>query len=87
MYLIVHVVNIYEDKDGQEDPIYNDVRESRMVGNGVATSSDIYNLPPYFSGVTYSTKNDRITKNQPNKTRALLTRSRTAGLEEYGHWF
>lgn len=79
--MIVHVVTNYEDKKGQEDPIYNDVSESRMVGNGVAISSDIYNLPPHFCGVTYSTKN------QPNQSKAPLTRSRTVGLEEYGHWY
>lgn len=52
-----------------------------MVGNGVAISSDIYDLPPHFCGVTYSTKN------QPNQSKAPLTRSRTVGLEEYGHWY
>lgn len=74
-------VTNYEDKEEQEDPIYNDVSESRMVGNGVAISSDIYDLPPHFCGVTYSTKN------QPNQSKAPLTRSRTVGLEEYGHWY
>lgn len=83
--MIVDVVTIYEDKD----PIYNYVRESRMVENGVATSSDIYNLPTHICGVAYSTKNDRLMKNQPTKatSRALLTRSKTVGLEEYGHWY
>lgn len=56
LYLIVHEVNTLENQDGQEDMIYNDIRESRMVENGGATSSSVYNLPPQFCGVTYPLK-------------------------------
>lgn len=85
--MFVHDVDTYEIKDGQEDMIYNDIRESRMVENGGATSPSAYNLPPDFLGVTSPLKNDRTTKNQPNQSRALLTRPRTLGLNEYGHWY
>lgn len=85
--MFVHDVDTYEIKDGQEDMIYNDIRESRMVENGGATSPSAYNLPPEFLGVTSPLKNDRTTKNQPNQSRALLTRPRTLGLNEYGHWY
>nr|XP_034304162.1 uncharacterized protein LOC105341984 isoform X1 [Crassostrea gigas] len=80
-------VNTLENQDGQEDMIYNDIRESRMVENGGATSSSVYNLPPQFCGVTYPLKNGTTAKNQTNQSTAPLTRPRTLGLNEYGHWY
>lgn len=85
--MIVHEVNTLENQDGQEDMIYNDIRESRMVENGGATSSSVYNLPPQFCGVTYPLKNGTTAKNETNQSTAPLTRPRTLGLNEYGHWY
>lgn len=87
LYLIVHEVNTLENQDGQEDMIYNDIRESRMVENGGATSSSVYNLPPQFCGVTYPLKNGTTAKNETKQSTAPLTRPRTLGLNEYGHWY
>lgn len=72
--------------DGQEDLIYNDIRESRMVDND-DTLSSVYNLPLQFCGLTSPMNKDKVTNHQPNQAKAPLTRSRTLGLEEYGHWY
>lgn len=65
LYLIVYEVNILKNQDGQEDMIYNDIRESRMVENGGATSSSVYNLSPQFCGVTYPLKMVEQRKTNP----------------------
>nr|XP_034304152.1 protein draper-like [Crassostrea gigas] len=81
-----HEVNTSEIQDGQDDFIYNDIRESRMIDNGCALSG-VYNLPPQICDLTSSIKKDTVMKNLPNQARAALTRSRTVGLDEYGHWY
>lgn len=83
---IEHKVNKSEIQDGQEDPIYNDIRESRMVDNG-DTLSSVNNSTPQFCGLTSSMKKDRVMNNQSNQARSPLTRSKTVGLEEYGCWY
>lgn len=73
-----HEVNISEIQDGQEDLIYNDIRESRMGDIG-DTLSSVNNLIPQFCGLKSSMKKDRVMNNQ--------TRFKTVGLEEYGRWY
>lgn len=84
--MIEHEVNTSEIQDGQDDFIYNDIRESRMIDNGCALSG-VYNLPPQICDLTSSIKKDTVMKNLPNQARAALTRSKTVGLDEYGHWY
>lgn len=84
--MIEHEVNTSVIQDGQEDLIYNDIRESRMIDNGCALSG-VYNLPPQICDLTSSIKKDTVMNNLLNQAGAAVTRSKTAGLEEYGHWY
>lgn len=86
LYLIEHEVNTSEIQEGQEDLIYNDIRESHLI-DYCDTLSSVHNFTPQFCGLTSPMNMDKVTNHQPNKAKAPLTRSRTVGLEDYGHWY